>query len=185
MFGVMAAFALLLFAGAVLVSTITWRTLNTRFLAAAILASAAIAAAIGIRSAAARIARALEIDVAYVDPGLLGYLAPPLFAAFAFVVGRLALKGAWTGRPALLFYVWLLIFTATNIINFCSSGWCGTFGFPLTWYAWSDLIFSFDNDHFSHVRELAGHVTGGVLNLLTFVVVALLLGHLRTTGRSA
>ena len=86
----------------------------------------AIGAALGLRATAAWIADSLDVDPVHVAPGRLGYLAPMLFAAFAFVLGNRMLRGQWTSRRALLFHVWLLGFTAANIINRCSPGWCET-----------------------------------------------------------
>ena len=113
------------------------------------------------------------------------YLAPVMFAAFAFAVGKRMLGGAWGGRRAVLFYGWLLGFTAANVVNRCSPGWCVTVGFPFTWYAWSDALLTFGNDGVGYFIDGIGKVVSAVLNLFTFVAVASLLMRVRVGGRSA
>jgi hypothetical protein len=139
----------------------------------------AVVCAVATRATAWQIAQSLEISVVHVDPGLVGYLTPTVFAGFAFAVGRRMLNEAWTGRPALLFYAWLLGFTAANVVNRCNPGWCATVGFPLVWYSWSDALVTFGNERFDYWLDVLGKVFGPVVNLLTFVVVASLL----TRGR--
>ncbi len=181
LFGVMACSALLLFAAGVVGSVITRRRPSTTYKVgtAVVLVLLAVLAAIAVRAAAVLIARSLEISVTDVDPGPLGYLAPPTLAAFAFAVGRRMLRGAWAGRPALLFYAWLLGFTAANVVNRCSPGWCATVGFPFAWYAWSDALVTFGDDRFGDFIDTAGKVIGAVVNAITFVAVASVL----TRGR--
>jgi hypothetical protein len=125
--------------------------------------------------------------VTYLDPDALGYFAPAIFAAFAFSVGQRMLGEAWAGRPALLFYAWLLGFTAANVVNRCSPGWCATVGFPFAWYAWSDSLVTFGDDRFGDfidVIGMIGKVIGGVANLFTFVAVASVLTRGRFRARS-
>jgi hypothetical protein len=149
---------------------------------AVVLVLLAVFTAIAVRAAAALIARSLEISVTHVDPGPIGYLAPTSFAAFAFAVGQRLLGGAWAGRPALLFYAWLLGFTAANVVNRCSPGWCATVGFPFAWYAWSDALVTFGSERFEYLIDTIGEIIGAGVNLLTFVVVASVLTRGRVRG---
>jgi hypothetical protein len=88
------------------------------------------------------------------------------------------LQNEWTTRPALLFYLWFLVFTGANIIN-CSSGWCDTMGFPLAWYPWSDDIVTFGDGRLDKVLTTVGVAAAVMANLLTFVVVGRALTRLR------
>jgi hypothetical protein len=132
LFGVMACSALLLFAAGVVGSVVTHRRHSAAFKlgTGALLVLLAVLTVIAVRATAVVIARSLEVSVIYVDPGPLGYVAPLTFAAFALAAGRRLLSEAWTGRRAVLFYGWLLGFTAANVVNRCSPGWCATVGFP-------------------------------------------------------
>jgi hypothetical protein len=181
LFAVMACSALLLFAAGVIGSVVTRRRPSStlRFGTVVVLVLLAVVCAVATRATAWQIARSQEISVVHVDPSFAGYLTPTVFAGFAFAVGRWMLNGAWTGRPALLFYAWLLGFTAANVVNRCSPGWCATVGFPLAWYSWSDSLVTLGNDRFDYLIDVFGDAFGAVVNLLTFVVVASLL----TRGR--
>jgi hypothetical protein len=106
-----------------------------------------------------------------------------MFAAFAFEVGKRMVGEAWTGRRALLFYGWLLGFTAANVVNRCSPGWCATVGFPFTWYAWSDSMLTFGDDGFGNFIDAIGKAISAVLNLFTFVAVASVLMRVSIRGR--
>jgi hypothetical protein len=187
LFGLMACSALLLFTAGVVRSVIIRRRPSAIYKVGtgAVLVLLAILTAVAIRATAALIARSLAINVTYVNPGPLGYLAPVLFAAFAFAVGKRMLGDAWAGRRALLFYGWLLGFTAANVVNRCSPGWCATVGFPFTWYAWSDVILTFGDDSFGNFIDAFGKPVSAVLNLFTFVAVATVLMRVRIRGRSA
>jgi hypothetical protein len=184
--GVMACSALLLFAAGVVGSVIVRRRPSTIYKVgtAVVLVLLAILVAITVRATATLIARSLEISVTSLDPGALGYLAPTIFAAFAFSVGQRMLSEAWAGRPALLFYAWLLGFTAANVVNRCSPGWCATVGFPFVWYAWSDALVTVGDDRFAYFIDTVGRVTGAVVNLFTFVAVAGVLTRGRFRARS-
>ena len=142
---VMAGLALLLFTAGVMGAVVIRRnpSVPTRRGTATILVLLAIGSAIVLRTAATLIARSLDIDVADVEPGLLGYLVPMMFAALAFAVGNWMLEGAWTGRRAVLFYVCFVGFTMANAINRCSPGWCTSIGFPFTFHSESDAIITF------------------------------------------
>ncbi len=58
------------------------------------------------------------------------------------------------------------VFAYLNLRNWCQPGWCGRFGFPLTYRTWSDQI-----------AELNGKVIGGptfsTSALMTDFVIAL------------
>lgn len=177
----MACSALVLFAAGVVSSVVSRqpRSTSSKLAIAAILSLLALITAIGLRTAAVLIARTHDISVVYIDPGPIGYAAPVVFAGFAFVVAKGLLRDAWMTSSALLFYAWLLAFTAANSVNHCQPGWCGTIGFPFTWQRWSDIVF--DDGGF---RGLMG-VVGAVLNLATFVAVAGVLTRIRVSPRSA
>jgi hypothetical protein len=167
---VMAGSMLLLFSAAVVASHACrqGRRVSVVFVALGVLA---ILATVAIRSTAMLIARRLEIDETQIDPGPLGYLAPGMLAAFAYVVGRHTLRHAWTSRKAVAFYIWVVVFTLANIINRCTPGWCETIGFPFAWRSWSDAILEVDwawMDVFRRASEIAA-VAG---NLVTFAVGA-------------
>ena len=170
----MAASAVLLFAAVVMGAVVTRRrpTVSVRAGTGVVLVLLAVCAAIVLRSTAAQIARSLDISPAYIAPGLLGYLAPTMYAAFAFAVGNWTLRGGWAGRRALLFYVWLLGFTVANVINRCSPGWCEAIGFPFAWHSSSDSIVTFGDGDFSAWIAAIGQAVAAVLNLFTFVAVA-------------
>ena len=183
--GVIACSALMLF-GAVVVASIVIRarkSTTTTVPAIAVLALLALGAVVAIRVTAWRVARALPIDVAYVDPRLVGYLAPLLFAAFAFFTGDRVLNRVWTNRRALVFCVWVIAFTALNVVNYCSPGWCETIGFPFPWSTWSDVILTFgDPSLLGVVIDRAAPAVAALLDLLAFVAVALLIGRSRRLG---
>lgn len=174
--GVMAGSALLQFAAAVAASLILRRrsSRNATVLAAAVFIALLVACGVAIRATATHVARAVQIDVGYFDPGPLGYVAPSLFALLAWELGNRLLRGAWTSGPAFLYYTWFLLFTAANTINYCSPGWCMTMGFPFAWHFWSDAIFDVEGaQDFTRVLE----VTGAIVDLTTFVAVAILCGR--------
>jgi hypothetical protein len=185
LFGVMAVSALSLFAAGVLRAVVVAHRPSKALRASTsvVLVLLAIAVAIFIRATATQIARALQIDVGYVAPGPLGYLAPTVFAVFAFVVGQWLLQGAWTTRRALLFYLWLIVFTGANVINWCSPGWCETIGFPLPWRHESDSIVVFSDSDFTPWISAIGLPFSALLNLLLFVAVAGLLTRTRVSNR--
>lgn len=179
--GVMACSALVLFAAGVVGSALTRRpqSVSSRLAMTTVLSLLALITAVGLRVTVTLVARTHDISVRYVDPGPIGYVAPAMFAGFAFVVAKGMLRDAWTSPSALLFYAWLLGFTAANIINRCQPGWCGTIGFPFTWQSWSDVFLS--DGGFRRLME----VVGAVLNLVTFVAVAGVLTRIRVPRRSA
>jgi hypothetical protein len=169
--GVMAGSALLQCAAAVAASLVLVRrpSRSARAMAAAAFIALLVACGMAIRTTATHVAGAVEIQVGYIDPGPLGYVAPSLFALFAWRVGNRLLRGAWTSRPAFLYYAWLVLFTAANTINYCSPGWCMTMGFPFPWHFWSDRILEGAPD-FTLVLE----VTGAILDLTSFAAAAFL-----------
>ena len=185
--GVMAGSALLLVAAAV-----TWLTIargrhsaGARRGMGAVVVLLAVCSAIAVRVAATLVARSLEIDVTDVDPGVVGYVAPTMFAAFALAVGDRTLKRAWTSRRALLFYLWLFVFTAANVVNRCAPGWCASIGFPFPWQSWSDSIMTFGDGRIVNAIATIGAIVCAVLDLLTFAAVARALGRIRIPGRPA
>jgi hypothetical protein len=111
---VMALSALVLFTAGVITSVMIRRRRSTgaTLCTGGILVLLAICGAIVLRTTAGRAAHVLDVNVRYVDPGLPGYVGPPLFATFAFAVGGWTLNGAWTSRRALRFYLWLLVCTS-------------------------------------------------------------------------
>jgi ribosomal protein S18 acetylase RimI-like enzyme len=182
LFGVMAGSALLLFAAGVAGSVVTRRrhSATHKLATGAVLGLLAVLGGIAVRATAAMIARSLEIHVMYVDPGPLGYLAPIAFAAFAFAVAHRLFGEAWTGWRAVLFYGWLVGFTAANVLNRCSPGWCATVGFPFTWYASSDAILTLGDAGLGYLIdrvEMIGRSIGAVLNLFVFVAVTVVVAR--------
>jgi hypothetical protein len=144
------------------------------------LTSLAFCGAVAIRTTASQIARTLEVNVKYVDPGLVGYFAPPIFAGFIFLVGNRLLGRRWIGCRALLYCAWVVAFTALNVVNYCSPGWCETIGFPLTWWAWSDsMLVLADDDILNVLRERVVPVIATLVNLFVFVAVARVLARAR------
>jgi hypothetical protein len=176
-FGVMAGAALVLFAAAVVGSAAIRRsrTRTAAIVSATTLVLLAVACATAIRATAESVARALGINVSYLDPGPLGYLAPLAFAAFAFLVGKRALKDTWIGARAFLFYAWLFTFTLLNVVNRCAPGWCETIGFPLSWHSWSDDMVTMGDDQLQRFAQAIWEVVAVVVDLLTFAGVARLL----------
>ena len=82
---------------AAVIGSMVIRRRNALATTVAVIASVGVLAtvpAIGMRMTAARIAESAGIDVMYIDPGVAGYFAPPLFAAFAFLVGDRVLDDA-------------------------------------------------------------------------------------------
>jgi len=179
--GVMACGALLLFAAGVVASIMARDRSSTvgKLAIAGTLALLTVVTGIAIRTTAWAISRTLDINVTYIDPGLRGYVAPLMFATFVWAVGKRLLHDSWTSRSALLYYVWLLAFTAVNTVNRCSPGWCTAIGFPFAWQSWSDAIF--DDDRFRVFMD----AMGAVLDLVTFVAVAALLTRVRVPRSSA
>jgi hypothetical protein len=173
--GVMACAAVLLFAVKALAAILLRRRSSTLRLiaAAATLGVVTLLSFFALRATAIAIARDLEVSVALVEPGRLAYLAPLLFAAFLWSVGRWVLGSSWTSRSALLYYAWVLIFTAANTIDRCSPGWCTTIGFPFPWQTWSDVLF--DAGGFRQVMD----AVGSALDLLVFMGVAVVITRAR------
>jgi hypothetical protein len=171
-----------LFAAAVMGSAIIrrQRSISAALGTGAILVMLAISSAVFLRTTAAGIAHALDVSVTYVDPGLPGYLGPPLFGSFVFAVGQWTLNGAWTSRRALRFYLWLLVFTAANIVNTCSPGWCETVGFPFAWRSWSDAMITTGNDYLMNAITAVAKTVGALLNLFTFAAAAAVFAGIRT-----
>ena len=170
--GVMASASLLLFAAAVMASTITrHRSTATKLAAVALLGLMVIVTGVAIRSTALAIARRLDISVTHVDLGPLGYLAPVMFAGFAWMVGQRLLHEWRPSRSALHYYAWVFVFTAANVVNQCQPGWCATIGFPFPWHSWSDAIFNEDS-----FRPMMNGL-GAVLDLVAFVAVAALIAR--------
>ena len=180
--GVMACAAMVLFAAGVVAWNIVRRKPSAGR-APSVIAGLGLLCALtvlAIRAEAARVARAIEIDVAYVDPGLLGYAAPILFAGFAFLAGRRILRDVWTGASALVFYLWFVVFTAANVVNWCSPGWCALIGFPFPWQSWSDGILTFGDPDEQRFWDVVGTIwtaLKAVLDLAIFVAVAELLAR--------
>jgi hypothetical protein len=126
------------------------------------------------------------VSFEFFQPGPAAYIAPMVFAAFAFAVGKRTLHGTWTNLRAALFYLWLFVFTAANVVNRCSPGFCEAIGFPLPWQYWSDDIFlNPPNEWFWDVVALLGQLLAAGLNLATFVLVSRALTRVRIRGRAA
>ena len=172
--GVIASSALVLFAAMVVGSLVIRARKSTATAALAI----AILAVATIRRTAWQVARAFPVDVMHVNPGLVGYLAPLLFATFAFITGDRVLNRGWTNRRALLFGAWIIAFTALNVVNYCSPGWCQIIGFPFPWSTWSDSMLTFgDPSPVRAVIDRAAPAVAALLDLLAFVAVARLIGR--------
>jgi hypothetical protein len=183
----MACSALALFAAAVCASIITGkrRSIRATLISGGFIVLIAIAAAMALRMTAASIARSLGVRFEDFQPGPAAYIAPLVFAGFAFAVGRRMLHGTWTNLRAALFYLWLFVFTATNVVNRCSPGFCETIGFPFPWQYWSDDIFLGPDAWFWDVAALFGQLLAAGLNLATFVLVSQVLTRVRIRGRPA
>ncbi len=186
--GAMACSALVLFAAAVVLSVVTRgrNSVASKVVAFAVLGVLAVAAALVLRAIAASIARELGISFIYVAPGPPSYGGAVLYAAFAFAVGQRTLQGKWTGWRALLFYAWLLAFTAANVINYCAPGWCEIIGFPFPWRHWSDQLLEFGDSWTQFVTDAVGQglkLVAATVDLVTFTAVAHLLQHLRIARR--
>jgi uncharacterized membrane protein len=179
--GVMACGGLVLFAAGVLASIMARQrsSIVAKLVIATTLSLLAVVTGITVRTTARAIARTLDINIVYVDPGPFGYLAPMMFATLVWMVGKWLLHESWTSRAAMLYYAWVFAFTAANTVNRCSPGWCTTIGFPFAWQSWSDAILN--DDGFSELMD----AMGGVLDLVTFVAVAALLTRVRVPRRSA
>lgn len=66
----------------------------------------------------------------------------PAIATAIFLSAEAVLFGRswrWT-YERLLFHGVLGVSAALNFVNWCSPGWCETFGFPLPWHAVSDAV---------------------------------------------
>jgi hypothetical protein len=180
--GVIASSALVLSAAVVVASLVirARKSTTTTALAISLLAVLAFVAVAAVRVIAGQVARALSIDPLYVDPGVVGYLAPLLFAAFVFITGDRVLHQAWTNRQALLFCAWVIAFTALNVVNYCSPGWCQMIGFSFPWSTWSDSILTVGDPGLIDVFiDRAAPVVAALLDLLAFLAVARLIGRNR------
>jgi hypothetical protein len=183
--GVMACSALTLFAAAVFVSIVIRRgtSRGTTAVLIAALGCLTIGGAAAIRATSLSIARALEVDVKYVDPGPAGYIAPLVFAAFLLVVGEWLLGRRWRDRRAALYCACVLAFTALNVVNYCPSGWCETIGFPFAWREWSDAMLVFEAPDIVQVlMESVGPAVAALVDLCVFVGVARVLTRKRRPG---
>jgi hypothetical protein len=185
MLGVMACSTVVLLVAAVMAALVIrrGRALGTTIAVITILGVLVSATVAATRLTAMRISSAMDISFRYVDPGIVGYLAPPVCATFFFLVGERLLDREWTGRRALLFFLWTVGFVALNVINYCSPGWCETIGFLFPWLTWSDSILTFDEPYMrlvDAVVDIGGSLLAAALDLLLFVAVAGLLTHRRS-----
>lgn len=173
-FGVIAGAALVLFAAGVIgaVAIRRHRSWPSRIVAGTVLVLLVVAAAVAIRATVESVARALDINVNYVDPGPPGYIAPPAFAALALVVGKRVLNDKWSGGRAYLFYAWLVAFTLLNVVNRCAPGWCETIGFPLSWHYWSDEMVTMGDGRLQKFAHAIWVIVAVAVDLLTFAGVA-------------
>jgi hypothetical protein len=185
--GAMAVSSLVLFVACVVRACVTRRhpSIGVRAGTGALLGLLAVGGAVGLRAIAAQLAQSLEIDIAYVGPGALGYLAPLLFAAGVFALGGSLLRGRWGSRRALFFYAWLLAFTLANVINRCSPGWCETIGLPFAWRSWSDSVVTIGDGRVSLWLSGIASVVAAAMNLVIFAAVAGALTRAGASNRSA
>jgi len=87
--------------------------------------------------------RRVYYRVWYLDLPLPLLLAPVSVAlAATWVVARIKSVQGSPLLPMLVTYAWSGAFGALNVSNFCQPGWCGRYGFPFTYYEWSDAIMS-------------------------------------------
>ena len=49
-------------------------------------------------------------------------------------------------RVAVGLWAWVAFAGVLNTVNKCSPGWCGSYGFPVPFYSWSDAVISFNGE---------------------------------------
>ncbi|MBV9492863.1 MAG: hypothetical protein JOZ54_01355 [Acidobacteria bacterium] len=82
----------------------------------------------------------------YVDLSFVVLYGPAVAVAVLFAIGRFAFPG---GRGRLAFAFVAFGFALVNVMNWCSPGWCESFGFPFA-YSWrSDAILIFNGENLS------------------------------------
>ena len=173
--GVTACSTLALFGAVVFVSIAIRRGTSRRATAVLVagLGCLAIGGAAATRVTSLYLARSVEVDVRYVDPGPVGYIAPLVLAGFFFVVGDWLLGRRWTGHRSVRYFACVVVFTALNVVNYCPSGWCETIGLPFPWRVWSDsMLILGDPDIVQVVTERVAPVVAALLDLCVFGVVA-------------
>jgi hypothetical protein len=80
----------------------------------------------------------------YIHPSRLASAIPAIFAVVLLVIACLLFppRGSHTRtlKWRAAFIATVIVFTTMNVMNLCSPGWCGRYGFPFTYSWWSDAI---------------------------------------------
>ena len=80
----------------------------------------------------------------FIDQGYLVNWAPAILIAVLLLLARVAFPSsasrALTRRWRWTFIVIAFFVLAINFINWCSPGWCATYGLPLPYFSWSDVF---------------------------------------------
>ena len=93
---------------------------------------------------------------------------------FLLVPATVAVLAAWflrrrTGaddaRAAIFVWAWCGFLGALNTANLCNPGWCGSYGFPVPFYTWSDAVMIWNGEGPDHFHEL-----GLYADLVVFVI---------------
>lgn len=111
----------------------------------------------------------------FIDLPILILLSPVMLATLAaYLAMRTGIQhDAWRSA-ALVTYACSALFGVLNIVNFCSPGWCGRYGFPFAYYEWSDSVMIFDgvwpDPYHPEALPLNAGVFLGVLAMLLLIV---------------
>ena len=112
------------------------------------------------------------------------FLAPAVLVAALFGIRRVAFprgEANLAHRWNLSFWLIAFAFTALNIVNWCSPGWCEHFGFPFPYSWWSDAILILNGENFSAGRSVIAFLANAMVFL---AVVAVLSRSYRRSLRS-
>jgi hypothetical protein len=107
----------------------------------------------------------------FVDLPMPVLVAPVIVASIAaWLATRTGVRDRTWRATALAVCAWSGFFGVLNIVNFCSPGWCGWYGFPFPYYEWSDSVMVING-----VWPNPYHPAAIPLNAFTFAAVTTLL----------
>jgi hypothetical protein len=114
----------------------------------------------------------------YVDLPLPVLLLPPALASLiGWRLTRRDLSATMT-RPIAV-WAWAGFFGAMNTANFCNPGWCGRYGFPFSYFTWSDAMIIWNDQPPDNLHEVSL-----VLNIFVFFTVAALIYRQLSRGKA-
>jgi hypothetical protein len=82
--------------------------------------------------------------ILWMDLRLPNLIAPVALAVLS--ASPIILRGSQASlRVVLGLWAWAAFWGVFNTLNKCSPGWCGSYGFPLPFFSWSDAVVTFND----------------------------------------